>query len=38
MPRHTDERAPSRFKKLVPFQKSVLPSQPENNGIGIPII
>lgn len=38
IPRHTDERAPSGFKKLVPFQKSGFLSQPKNNGIVIPIL
>lgn len=41
MPGPTVKRAPSGFKKFVPFQisvKSVLLSQPENNGIGIPVI
>ena len=40
--RHTAEKAgetaPSGFKKLVPFQKRVFLSQPENNGMGILIV
>lgn len=35
---HTLETAFSEFKKLLPFQKVVLLSQPVNNGQGIPII
>ena len=38
IPRHTDEGAPSGFRKLVPFQKSGFLYQPENNRIGIPLI
>lgn len=36
-PGHTGEAAPSGFEKLVPFQKLVIVSQPENNGKSIPI-
>lgn len=37
-PGHTVDGVSSGFKKLVPFQKLVFLSQPENNGLGIPII